>query len=113
MRVFGVDLIVPSPEQGTSKRILSNFGKFDFDKLLHKATASFRETIAFVTPVFSKFETKTLRRPRFSSFATIVPEPSIFAAICVVFDPGEANKSKTNSSGCGSRAMTDNIDETS
>src|SRR3989344_3450095 len=78
--VFGELLNVPSPEQGASRRILSNLN-LSFDMAEQRAIASFLETIVLVTPHFSKLETRIFIRSIFRSLAMIVPEFSIRAAI--------------------------------
>jgi len=94
-------LNVPSPEHGASKRILSNLMSVSFAILEQKAIASFLVIIVFVTPAFSKFAARIFSLFIFSSFAIIVPLLFISAAICVVFEPGAAVKSRTKSFSVG------------
>ncbi len=81
MKVFGEERRVPSPEQGASTRILSNFGKFDFASWEQSAIASLRVMIVFVTPHFSILVERIFIRLMLRSFAMIVPWFCIMAAI--------------------------------
>ena len=58
-------------------------------------------------------ETSRFTRPLTISFATTTPESFRCSAICEVFDPGLAHKSRIYSLGFGSRASTGNIDTAS
>lgn len=80
MKVFGELRRVPSPEQGASRRILSNL-KFDFERFEQSAIASFRVTIVFETPQRSRFETRIEILSMLRSFAINEPQFCIFAAI--------------------------------
>jgi len=111
-KVLGVERRVPSPEQGTSKRILSNLYP-SFFKAVQKFIESLRETIVFVTPQRSRFEIRIFVLSDFRSFAIRVPLFCILAAIWVVLEPGDAKRSKINSFGFGSRAIVGSIEEIS
>ncbi len=112
--VFGEERSVPSPEQGASTRILSNFGmEEDFESFEQSEIASCLETIVFVTPARSRFAERIFILSIFKSLAIIVPWFCIIAAICVVLEPGEANKSRINSFGFGDRAIGGSIEESS
>ncbi len=112
-KVFGDERSVPSPEQGASTRILSNFENVDFDRDAQSPIASFLVIIAFVTPHFSKFVERILILPMFKSLAIIVPWFSMYIAICEVLLPGEAHKSRIKSFGFGFSAIGGSIEETS
>ena len=111
--VFGLERKVPSPEQGASTRILSNFGKLDLDSWEQKEIASFLVMIVFVTPHFPRFDERILILSIFKSFAIIVPWFCMYIAIWEVLLPGDAQRSRISSFGFGFRAMGGSIEETS
>src|SRR3989338_3397641 len=110
--VFGVLLNVPSQEQGASIRILSN-SKPESLRRLHKAVPCFFVIMIFDAPQRSVFEARIFTLPSLISLAIIVPWFSIFAEICVVFEPGEAQRSRTNSPFFGFSASTGSMLEIS
>ena len=102
----GFFLTVPSPEQGASRSILSNFiPKFPL-------FASFFVIITFVIPNLSKFPPKDFNLLKLISFATIVPS-LISSASIVVLLPGAAAISNTFSPLCGFSARTGAIEDRS
>src|SRR3989344_79932 len=100
INVFGEERSVPSPEQGASRRILSALIPF-FARREHKATESFFVIIQFVAPHLSRFVTRIFILSGFISFAINVPLFFMDAAIWVLFEPGEAHRSRTSSSSFG------------
>ena len=110
--VLGEERRVPSPEQGASRRILSNLNPV-FSSFAQRAIASILVTMVLVAPQRSRFAARIFILSSFISLAMSVPLFCIAAAICVVFEPGEAQRSRTNSSGWGERARTDIMEQSS
>ena len=88
-------LNIPSPEQGASTRILS---KYCSNRSAKVSGASFR-TSALQIPILSIFSDKILALAGCISLHTKSPCPRISAAICVLFPPGAAHKSRILSPG--------------
>src|SRR3989344_3532781 len=111
-RVFLLLIIVPSPEHGASRRILSALNSKDLIFLQNTSLGDF-VIIAFMTPHLSRFEARIFILPRFISFAIKIPEFFIPEAICVVLLPGDAHKSITISFSFGLREIIGSILEIS
>ena len=101
-------LSVPSPEQGTSARILSNLvGKFG----IFVASKHVRTNYGVGCSI--RLCIKVCTRVRLASLATNKPVTPTFSTICYVFEPGAAHISRILSPGYASSSNGGSIDTSS
>ena len=96
---------IPSPEQGASTRILSK----EASNLAASLPLSSFKTTVCRSPIRSTFLARILALSGTNSLLIKMPPPPlllILQEICTVFPPGAAQRSSTQSPGCGSRSET-------